>query len=752
MFKRYTVLPFGRMIGLLCLILSTTFANAEGIKIQNANFDQSQNQLIIKGKIDKLGKNVTVNINDAYTQAFVASTITDKQFRFNLPIGSNDIVPCEIEVTANGVSAFSEVKHAPINCGSYQVTLSGLITDEPIPFATVSVTLDGVTYTTTADETGAYSLDILTKDINQLLKIESQATHSETGNTINFVNLVGTFSRVLEGEEIQNVTNVTTASYVLAVAANGGNEPTTTEELSAAETAVDATELFELAAVIKLIVDYPEFDLPQDFDNILAFVSDQVAVNNFISQAEANFPGSLAAAKAAILNDSNLVAGFKAEQIPESYYVIPTTNPGYLARSGSVLEFYQGTSDGLSLSFGWGGEPINAAFTWQINNGRLETTMTYPSPYLATTYNIEALTDDQAIIDRFYAVGGTQNGNIIDYFATVTHRNYTRITDGTLVDTVSVEVRQTLSIPPFVLADGTTMVLQDKVEINTSEQTLRSSLDIQPIPFTAECSGNSSCLNGTTWGGLMHYAPGAHIWGGEFFNTAFGDLLSFSNDGKVTGAISGVTADWALIDGILSIDYPDGTNQKAQILDHNGVEYGVYSLFTQGQERYASYDIFVKSNGFSFTQEYINSAPGKYWNGEVNSWLKSAFDENGQRSLDSLFGWEFSGSNSLTNHTWFRWDYDSNGSVDIVHQLTQTNGWSILSNGNIKIQRYSNAERFWYPITNTIIDGERMFYVMELEKRDYGSGLQYFIPARLNIEREIDFRQDVDFTHEEGPF
>ena len=67
------------------------------------------------------------------------------------------------------------------------------------------------------------------------------------------------------------------------------------------------------------------------------------------------------------------------------------------------------------------------------------------------------------------------------------------------------------------------------------------------------------------------------------------------------------------------------------------------------------------------------------------------------------------------------------------------NEWAIDQlTGVVKIDRFldtqfASYDRFWYPLAGTTVDGDRQFYVIELERR--GSGLLF--PARLNIEREL---------------
>ena len=312
-----------------------------------------------------------------------------------------------------------------------------------MPFATVSVTLDGVTYTTTADEFGNYALPILTANINQLVRIDASAEDPETGGSIEFINLIGSFSRVLNAGPSGNVTNLTTASYILAVEANGGSEPTTIEELQTAETAIDVTELFELAALIKLIVDDSSYSLPAGEGSMIAFISDPAAVEAYIATVPQE---DLDAALAEILSDSDLVAGFTIADIPERYYAIPTASPGFMARRGDALEFnvgVPGAETGTILSFSFTGQGTDQSFDWSIDaSGRLVLDFNAPIeqidfPGIDSTPATPA--ERQILVDA--------NIQQIAEIRTVTQHTYTRVTDGTLVDIVRREAPATISYP-----------------------------------------------------------------------------------------------------------------------------------------------------------------------------------------------------------------------------------------------------------------------------------------------------------------
>ena len=214
-------------------------AKVPAIKVQNVNYDADGSQVIIKGKLDNFDTAADVVVSYGAGAVVLGEATTEKQFKFKLATGGDLPVPCAVTITAGELAVTEEVRNAPESCGLFSRTLSGLVTDGPIPFATVSVTLDGATYTTTADENGFYELEIFSTTVKKLVKVEASGADPETGTPIDFVNFAGSFERLVDGAP-ENVTNVTTASYALAVEANGGTEPETLEELQAAETAIDA--------------------------------------------------------------------------------------------------------------------------------------------------------------------------------------------------------------------------------------------------------------------------------------------------------------------------------------------------------------------------------------------------------------------------------------------------------------------------------------------------------------------------------
>ncbi|MFT7307112.1 MAG: hypothetical protein ACI9P7_002383 [Candidatus Azotimanducaceae bacterium] len=710
------------------------------LKISQVMYRQETDQLVIEGKA-KQPTNLIVS--DALLGIELASTDITREISLNLDLLGNS-VPCSIQIATADNAITISVENAPENCSKFEKTLTGLVTDGPIPFATVSVTINGTTFTTQADEFGQYSLPIASSSLESLVKVEASGTDPETSTPIEFVNFTGTFERVIE-DEPENVTNVTTASFILAVEANDGTEPTTLAELQAAETAIDANKLFELAAVIKLLVDDPNYTLPEGYDNILDFAADGAAVATFVAEAGS---AAIDAAIAEILADSDLVVGFKETNIPDRYFAVPTANPGYLARRGGIFEFDATDFTGSILAFNsFSGTPIEQTFTWSVEQGRL--VIEYDLPVVQSFFfDIEETTATPEEIAAFKQALDTSQvlGNIETLRTT-----YTRVNDGTLVDTVAKEDVRRLTWPDVVLPNNQTIIFAPREEITSAvADTLRSNDKIQPIPLIASCDAlqaNSECVEGV-WGGSFQYAPGEYFRGGTYPESNWGDVMNFNANGTVTGVISDITSNWRVENDSLLINYANGTEQRITLVDNIGLEYGVLNEYQTPTGRFATYDIFVKGDQqFSFTEEYVTSPPGKHWNGDVNTWIPGSLNEDGTRPLLSFFGWqlEFDG----TGRNIYGSRFDSNGDgIDDNNLVFRANEWSLEAN-RLKIDRFlsperSSFDRYWYPIASTVIDGQRVMYVMEVEHRFDG----LLFPARLNIQREIDLRNDLDFEVE----
>ena len=284
-------------------------------------------------------------------------------------------------------------------------------------------------------------------------------------------------------------------------------------------------------------------------------------------------------------------APFVAATLAPKYYVVAVANPGFTPRGGSILEFTQSPQTGTTLTFdGQTGIPDNQGFTWAVDEGKL--VLTYDAAVISTGLDFDAntttATPAQIILLSNEAVA---RGNAIVIGSTVstTETAYTRVIDG-VVDVIEKEDTQDIVYDPINLwATGQGILQLDPItRTETTTDTLREESTTPGVALSDNCAANdgSVCVQGK-WGGTYRYAPGTRYWDGYVYPaTDWGEVLTFTDGATqdVTGTISAVAATWSVVDERLVIDYGDGWTQTVTIVDNMGIEYSVFSEYTDGQE------------------------------------------------------------------------------------------------------------------------------------------------------------------------
>ena len=260
--------------------------------------------------------------------------------------------------------------------GGVSLRLAGRVVDDPIPNATVKVSVGGFDFVTKSDANGNYVLDIASLRGDAFVTVNATGT-SPTGAPVRFTSLVGEIVRlataagsdgVLTRDENNqvNVTNVSTAQFVLLTDANGGNPVDTDQELLPLTQAVDIAELLQLAAVIKLVVD-DGVPLPDGIGDPLALISNPAALDSFKASLA---PDQLELAIDAVSQDPNLTPGYRAGALPNNYSLIFASAPGTIRSNITPLGLLSltGATSGDALFID--SDPNNDdRWTWTLQGG-----------------------------------------------------------------------------------------------------------------------------------------------------------------------------------------------------------------------------------------------------------------------------------------------------------------------------------------------------------------------------------------------
>lgn len=233
--------------------------------------------------------------------------------------------------------------------GHQSLNLSGRVIDSPIADATVSVSINGETYTATADNQGFYQLSLLLTTAlgDELIRLSAQGADSNNQGYVTLSSLTAKATDLLalrqednsvgrEQDSSLQITQVTTAKDLL-IKQVVGEHALTASQLAEAEVSLDAEKLIQTTAAIKLLVDDANFTLPDGYSTIEQFVADTAAFEQFISSASEGENSPISQAIAATLNDPDITP---AAQPLAGRYVRVFDAPVFMTQISSLnIEF-----------------------------------------------------------------------------------------------------------------------------------------------------------------------------------------------------------------------------------------------------------------------------------------------------------------------------------------------------------------------------------------------------------------------------
>ena len=205
------------------------------------------------------------------------------------------------------------------------VTVRGFVTDMPIPNATVIITVDGQEFTAPnpTDADGGFEVEIETTDTDALV----ECVAFDPDGPARFSALLNSFAGLQEDAgddgvaEDVNVTNVTTAQFLLAQELATDGSIDSLDELQDIAGQIDPDELLELSAAIKIVVDSVQgVTLPDGFDDVQELAQAIVdGDTTFLEDIEATNPGILDETIDEVLNDGFATVPFTADTAPGVY-------------------------------------------------------------------------------------------------------------------------------------------------------------------------------------------------------------------------------------------------------------------------------------------------------------------------------------------------------------------------------------------------------------------------------------------------
>lgn len=264
---------------------------------------------------------------------------------------------------------------------SASITLNGVVTDNVVPFASVTFYVGDQTYVTKADANGKYSIKLIANEADFSKPIKAVAKGGEGQAEVEFVSLLPSFKALLlqAGNDATldsvenlaiNISNVTTAEYALID--QHKLNVTTDADLAVAQASLSETEKLTLAALIKVVVDNADYTLPSGVNSTLDLALNKTTTTNFLAVVNAKDSSIIQNTINDIKNDASLTP---VSPLIGSWYFSDTAKP-YPQQNHMLITFIDATHytvvmDVENGSFNCKDGAEYGTYTWNSATGEL---------------------------------------------------------------------------------------------------------------------------------------------------------------------------------------------------------------------------------------------------------------------------------------------------------------------------------------------------------------------------------------------
>ena len=252
-----------------------------------------------------------------------------------------------------------------------RLTLTGTVTDAPIPGAVVTATIGSRSFTATADANGNYRLELSVEESAAGGFITLQAKGVGSQSYVEFTSLLGTFQalktqagsdEILSSSEnfATQITNVSTALATLLRHANGGQPVASQTLIDTLTSTLHAQQILELAVAIKLLVDEPDdYPMPSGLNSLQALLSDTTAREQLVTDFFERDPATFNSVQLAIVNDTTLTQ-------PATNATLRSTLTAVLLTDNDATTFTE-PNRAVSYTFNTDGTGTASAGAWHRN-------------------------------------------------------------------------------------------------------------------------------------------------------------------------------------------------------------------------------------------------------------------------------------------------------------------------------------------------------------------------------------------------
>ncbi|MBY6095281.1 hypothetical protein [Ferrimonas balearica] len=652
--------------------------------------------------------------------------------------------------------------------------IHGIATDAPVANAAVEVQIGGQVYSVQADDSGIYQLafEYEAGSLGDDEMVVITATGEGSQDHIRLISQLGSFKAlldqagddgVLEASESSRtaITQITTARHLLA--GDTGLLLSDDAALAEAEARVDSAELLELAALIKVLADYPEFTpeqgtilellTPENGESVEQAVERYLQDNGLMDEAgrwTAAFAAAVRSAATQTLDDPTVTPAFKADELVGLHVVTETPALGWVEGAGSLIQLYQ---DGRAevQSPGASGYLMrdNLSGEWQLGQGG-QVVLTYDDDALEPVQYAELSREEVADLWGESIVSFVFNDNEEQKMVATQRQQvsdtFIRLTEGTL-NTVAVVNESKLLLALDKMGISWTGPLPSFSEGMRTTQSWRLPGEVVSVWQTAPTGSWALPLPASIKG----------LYDEVAWEYSVAQQVTLTQDGDVLDADGGALGEWRFADGVLSVDTESGWN--VTILPYAEAD-GLLSaavLTNQGTIRDSDISWIAQFDQATSTLEQDLVQPRPFvLNAWINTWQASVSEDGLLDPASAIWGylmqedgtmyrvypdrWTDGGSAWVPGDYYFyaenlfNWTWQKEGAHEFSYQGER-------DYGSVKMDRKRN----WTAI-RTLSDGRHLVLERSYMRWDYYDTPEQnfegaFILPRINVLAPLDLSQ-----------
>jgi len=299
------------------------------------------------------------------------------------------------DVIVYQISDGEEFAQAQIAISNVQtITLTGAVKGTELSSGKLTAIVNGDSTEALSDVNGNFTIDIVLDSTNGNVLLLSQGTQANDQAQAALVSFVGSTETLFELKDENNnisvvtlpalnINPLTTARYLLAEFENDQDISFNNANFEDLMVNVNATDLTELAAFIKLLIDDNNYDIPAEFTTQNFFTSSAEATSNLqirdyladqglitsSGDLDATYQQDLATAMATIVEQFKQAIDVQTFNGEKEAMFVGDLKQGYLPRTADLYDFDNGTSGVFWNSTAVSGN--KTPFTWAVDQNNL---------------------------------------------------------------------------------------------------------------------------------------------------------------------------------------------------------------------------------------------------------------------------------------------------------------------------------------------------------------------------------------------